>query len=232
MERRLRIRIERVFPTDDTVIEEISVPPDYIVEYAKNNRFSFGYTMSDTIYGMSAKVVISKFDTIKTLGLIKDDINFLNDYSDIIANIKIEINTDYKDKVWENPNFKLSILAKHFILSAVQSQYKKYGNIIEVIQFIDYSNKNIIQEVKPKISRIGTPYRLYVNNQLITEKFYPYSLYEDQQLEEVIFVDLTAGTHNVKLTPLVGDKLKINGFACDDQIITNISVNELSFQIQ
>jgi hypothetical protein len=101
-----------------------------------------------------------------------------------------------------------------------------------VIKFTEHKDKSISYELKPKISRVGTPYRLYVNNHLMTEKFYPYSLYEDQQLEEVIFVNLDAGEHNIKLENLVSDKLKINGFACDDLIITNISVNELSFQIQ
>jgi hypothetical protein len=232
MERRLRIRIERIFPIDDTVIEEILISNDYIVEYDKNNSFTFGSKTSNTIYGVSAKVVISKFGAIRTLGVIEDDINFLNDYSDIVANVEIEINTSYKDEVFDHPDFKMSMLTKHFILSSVKSLYKKYGNISEVIKLIDHSNKSINQELKPRRLKVGTPYQLYVNNQLMTEKFYPYSLYEDQQLEEVIFVNLPAGTHNVKLTPLISDKLKINGFACDNLIMTNINVNELSFQIQ
>jgi hypothetical protein len=232
MERRLRIRIERIFPIDDTVIEEILIPNDYIVEYAKNNGFTFGSNISNLIYGMSAKVIISKFSLIENLDIVKDDINFLNDYSDIIANVEIEINTRYQDEVWIYPNFKTSILTKHFILNAVQSRYKTYGNIIEVIKFIDHKDKSVIRNLKPKISKVGTPYRLYINNQLMTEKFYPYNVYEDQQLEEVLFVNLPAGTHNIKLVTLFGDNLKINGFACDDLIMTNISVDELSFQIQ
>jgi hypothetical protein len=228
MERRLRIRIDRVFSTDATVIEEILVPNDYIIEHTKNN----GFTMLNLIHEVSAKVIISKFGSITKLDLFKDNINFLNDYSDIVANVEIEINTSFKDEIWIYPSLKKSILSKYFILKAVQSYYKKYSNIIEVIKFIDHRDKSISHELKPKILGAGTPYRLYVDNQLITEKFYPYSLYEDQQLEEVIFVNLSAGTHNVKLENLVSDNLKINGFACDDLIMTNINVNELSFQIQ
>ena len=232
MERRLRIRIDRIMPTDDTIFEEILVPNDYIVEHAKNNGFTIGSRITNQIYGISAKVIISNFGVLRTLNVIEDNINFLNDYSDVVVNLEIEINTSYKDEVWVYSDFKTSEISKNFILNAVRSLYKKYGNVIEVIKFIDHRDKSVRNELKPKMSLVGTPYRLYVNNQLMTEKFYPYSVTEDQQIEEFIFVNLPAGTHNIKLVTLFGDNLKINGFACDDLILTNISVNELSFQIQ
>jgi hypothetical protein len=67
---------------------------------------------------------------------------------------------------------------------------------------------------------------------MITQKFYPYDIHNDQQLEETVFLDLSEGTHNIRLECLERNDLRINGFACDDYIITGISVNELSFQIQ
>jgi hypothetical protein len=98
----------------------------------------------------------------------------------------------------------------------------------------DFTHRNNFKIVNaPKIIKVVRfPYRLYVNNQLITQKFYPVNLPNNEQLEETVFVNLSNGTHHVKLECLEKNNLKINAFACDDQIITNISVNELSFQIQ
>ena len=225
MERRLRIRIERVSFTHLDVLEEISVSTDHVLEWSHKNKIK----LPENIDGFSADVKVERAGYFSSIDKIVD-------YTDIIVTTKIELNTNLRD----SPATTSSLLPQHtVILSAARTFYNSYTIFTEMIDVFDHRDKShrvftvpkkpLIGPVKPSI---GIAYRLYVNDQLFTQKFYPASLPDSQQLEENVFVDLPAGTHHIRLECLEKENLKINAFACDDQIMTNISVNELSFQIQ
>jgi len=222
MERRLRIRIDRIIPIDNST-KEITIPNGYIFDWVKDNKLTF----PNKIHGFRTKVVLSNFNILTKLGINQSDINFLFDYSNIV-HVEIEINTNYKNKESETS----ALLPQHgIILSALRSLYKKYDDVVEIVRVTDHKDKSVKILMTPNKKSVGTPYKLYINNQLITEKFYPYDIFNYEQLEENVFLNLSAGTHYIKLES-PSNNLKINGFACDDLIMTNISVNELSFQIQ
>jgi hypothetical protein len=218
MERHLRIRIEHVTFTHSKVLEEFNITKDYVLEWCSNNNLKFPSNVDE----FAANVRIVGYGHISNL---TEDI----DYSTVEINVNIRIVTK-----------KASLLPQHtIILSAARSLYKNYVNFLETVKVTNFTERNNFEIVNPpkiikkrKKSFEGIPYRLYVNDQLMTEKFYPSDLPKYEQLEEVVFVNLPQGTHNIKLECLDKINLKINGFACDDLIMTNISVNELSFQIQ
>ena len=204
MERRLRIRIEHVPSDDCSIIEEVLVDDN-------------------------TKFVVAKTGILTKFNLDPDYVNFLTDYANVVAVVDIELNKQFKDEIWRYP----IILPQHGpSLSAARALYRKYNKIVEVIKVVNHKNKSFNLLVNPTKPGVGTPYRLYVDDQMITEKFYPYNLPSFLQLEENVFLDLPKGTHNIKLESLGNNILKINGFACDDLIMANINVNELSFQIQ
>jgi hypothetical protein len=222
MERKLRIRIDRIIPIDNSP-KEITIPNGYIFDWVKDNKLTF----PNKIHGFRTKVVLSNFNILTKLGINQSDINFLFDYSNIV-HVEIEINTNYKNKESETS----ALLPQHgIILSALRSLYKKYDDVVEIVRVTDHKDKSVKILMTPNKKSVGTPYKLYINNQLITEKFYPYDIFNYEQLEENVFLNLSAGTHYIKLES-PSNNLKINGFACGDLIMTNISVNELSFQIQ
>jgi hypothetical protein len=218
MERRLRIRIEHVPFTHSNVLEKFNVTNEYVLEWCRNNNLIF----PTNVIQFSANVCIMGYGYSSN---ITDNI----EYSNVEINVNINIVTKLS-----------SLLPQHtIILSAARSLYKNYVNFLETVSVTDFTHRNNFKIVNaPKIIKVhkklfvGFPYRLYVNNQLITQKFYPGNLPNNEQLEETVFVNLSKGTHHVKLECLEKNNLKINAFACDDQIITDISVSKLSFQIQ
>lgn len=169
----------------------------------------------------TTKFVVAKTGILTEFNLDPDYVNFLTDYANVVAVVDIEINTQFKLLPQHGPS-----------LSAARALYRKYNKIVEVIKVTDHKDNSFKLLTTPTKPGLGTPYRLYVDDQMITEKFYPYNLPSFLQLEENVFLDLSKGTHSIKLESLGNNILKINSFACDDLIIANISVNELSFQIQ
>ena len=216
MERRLRIRIEHIPAGIDDVVEEFTVT-------------DLDAYFTSKIHGHSNNIVImksvkdrSKFD------INHEAVNFIHDFFDFIAVVDIHLNTDHENE----DHAQSSLLPQHgFILNAARSIYRKYDNIGEMIRVTDHKDKSVKILTSPNIYRVGSPYRLYIDDQMITEKFYPYSLSNHQQIEENISVNLSMGTHRVRLESLGKNNLKINGFACDDMMRNDISVSELSFQI-
>lgn len=229
MERRLRIRIEHVPFTDSSIIEEIPVTTEYIENF--NNSAATHFLKE--IIGFRINLRIVRLSKLTDINMVLDDtqINYLTDHSDIAAIIDLEINTDYQFEFWKYPSSNTEF-KYNFLLFVARSLYRKYNKITEIIRYVDYKDKSRKQLINPAQSKPGTPYRVYVNNQIITQKFYPYDISDYQQLEENVFLNLPAGTHQIRLEVLGNNNLKINGFACDDLIMTDISVNELSFQIQ
>lgn len=140
-----------------------------------------------------------------------------------IGIIQIETNTKFKNlPLDENISLKEKFPIDQYIISTAQDILKKYNTEVDFLRIIDHATKldkmtcdvgklwhfinkptqkiyvePIRQRVKDKT--VEGKYRLYLDDTLLIERYYPKDLWPNEQLEEELFVNIEPGLHTVKI---------------------------------
>ena len=80
--------------------------------------------------------------------------------------------------------------------------------------------------------RPGARYRIYLNDLMLTERFYPDDLLKEEQLEENIFLMLEPRLYEVKVENLSTNRIYITDLAVDQTAYNEINDYSYSFNIQ
>jgi len=78
----------------------------------------------------------------------------------------------------------------------------------------------------------GAKYRIYLNDFMLTERFYPEDLREDEQLEENVFLNLENNHYELTIENLTSNRVFITDFAVDNIATRNINDFTHSFKIK
>ena len=148
----------------------------------------------------------------------------------------IEIYVNYKDQPAIEIPFQLP--SHTYVLTALRAKLNSSHCDLEVISVFDHRTKQrqILTsglDLEYKGTKFGgSKYRLYLDNALLIERFYPYDLLESQQLEENMFVDITGNYHEIRVESETTNVVYITDIAVDDTVYSNINATEYSFNFQ
>ena len=78
----------------------------------------------------------------------------------------------------------------------------------------------------------GAKYRIYLNDFMLTERFYPEDLISNEQLEENIFLILEKNYYEIIIENLTSNRIFITDVAVDNTVTQNINAYSYSFEIQ
>jgi hypothetical protein len=78
----------------------------------------------------------------------------------------------------------------------------------------------------------GAKYRLYLNEYLLIERFYPSDLKANEMLEETVFLNLQNKKYEINIENLTNNKIFITDVAVDSSITRGINDFTYSFEIQ
>ena len=78
----------------------------------------------------------------------------------------------------------------------------------------------------------GAKYRIYLNDFMLTERFYPEDLRQDEQLEENVFLNLENNHYELTIENLTSNRVFITDVAVDNTVTRNINDFTYSFEIQ
>ena len=78
----------------------------------------------------------------------------------------------------------------------------------------------------------GAKYRIYLNDFMLTERFYPEDLRQDEQLEENVFLNLENNHYELTIENLTSNRVFITDFAVDNTVTRNINDFTYSFEIK
>lgn len=78
----------------------------------------------------------------------------------------------------------------------------------------------------------GAKYRLYLNEYLLIERFYPNDLKATEMLEETVFLNLENKKYEINIENLTNNKIFITDVAVDSSITKAINDFTYSFEIQ
>ena len=75
-------------------------------------------------------------------------------------------------------------------------------------------------------------YRLYLNDYLLVERFYPVSIGKDLQLEENVFLKVNADEYTLKLENLTRNTVYISDVSINHMLFRNINSFNHSFVLR
>jgi len=78
----------------------------------------------------------------------------------------------------------------------------------------------------------GAKYRIYLNDFMLTERFYPEDLIKNEQLEENIFLNLENKKYEINIENLTNNRIFITDVAVDNSISRDINDFTYSFEIK
>jgi hypothetical protein len=78
----------------------------------------------------------------------------------------------------------------------------------------------------------GAKYRLYLNEYLLIERFYPNDLKPNEMLEENVFLNLENKRYEINIENLTNNRVIITDVAVDNTVTRNINDFTYSFEIQ
>jgi len=78
----------------------------------------------------------------------------------------------------------------------------------------------------------GAKYRLYLNEYLLIERFYPSDLKATEMLEETVFLNLENKQYEINIENLTNNKIYITDIAVDGDVTRGINDFTYSFEIQ
>jgi hypothetical protein len=207
------------------------IDPSYFKEhgYLSESEWLTNKKTSDFI--INAAVVCAKeFSQLPVDQNIKK--SFLG-VADTISFIEIEMGISRKDEPFEvNQTYTLP---KHSLaLSYARKLLLPYNLTVELVIVKDYYNHSTQTIVTPAIETLppGAKYRLYLDNVIISERFLPYDILNNEVLEENVYIDILRGLHTVRIENLSKNKVSISAICLDGQIHTNINSDSYSFEFR
>jgi hypothetical protein len=153
------------------------------------------------------------------------------DQSTNILIIEIELGVSQRDNLV--PNSSISFTPNYtFALTVARHKVKDTVKDFEVVIVKDnYTRtRTVFTSPKPTTIPIGAKYRLFLDNIMISERFYPYDIIPDDILEENIIVDILPGKHEVRIENVRNHTVIITDLKFDQQIIRDVNAGSCSFE--
>lgn len=229
MDVKLKVRICLNNKFQDNLVQNLTVTePEVVKDFLEHNPNlnPESKVLKPKLADFEATAKLYNIGYVNQLPLSIEQLNAVTDKFQLVSIVDIKLYASLKHMI--GPNIpKNHMLNQHaYILNSLR---KRYPNK-DIFEYITVSNcweqsTNSFFDIGP--IEPGTRYRMYVDNVLITEKFYPYGLADAHQLEENVIVSLDSSEHNVQIETFKNNRLVINAVA-----ITNIDVDNVSFKLQ
>ena len=191
---------------------------------------TFGIS-NDRISDFSATTSVVSPASISKLDLPRQTIHALLDSTDKISLLDIELGVSRREL--PKGKFIPFVIPKYkYILDAAMrmSPIKDIPQIA-IIQDNYIKEKTII--TFPEQLPIGSKYRLFLDDVMVAERFFPYDLGPSEILEELVFLDIIPGHNHVLRVDTVGfNKVLITDMAINDQFTRGINDISCSFEFR
>lgn len=118
------------------------------------------------------------------------------------------------------------------ILSYMKTLMPNYRStiIMETINDL-YCETQTVELITKNKNPIGSKYRLYLDDILLTERFYPYKIIAEHLLLEEVSLELCGGLHTLRLENLNDNQVFIRDMMIDGKIISDIHALSYSFEV-
>lgn len=182
----------------------------------------------------TASVYLVSPTFLKTVELPKNILNPITDNNEKIILIDIELGSNIEKIPKTAPKIMLD---KYAIILATARKLIKSSALIGQIEIVKVTDNYLNEKyniITPTIDTfgIGTKYRLYLDDVMISERFYPYDMFDNEILEENVFVDILPGTHTLRVESFGKNTVKITHFGIIDQITRDINAESCSFEFR
>jgi hypothetical protein len=145
--------------------------------------------------------------------------------------MEIEMGISQRDNLV--PSTSISFTPNYtFALTVARHKTKDTVRDFEVVIVKDNYTKTRTVLIYPKatVMPVGAKYRLFLDNIMISERFYPYDIIPNDILEENIIVDILPGKHEVRIENVSNHTVIITDLKFDQQIIHDVNADSCSFE--
>lgn len=179
------------------------------------------YYRKDSIK-FNARVSIASTNSLMSTVVSRQHLYSLLDNYDTIKQVDIDI-LDYPDD---------HIGPKHLhILNAARYKSSHIKGGAEVVRVYDHRQQRLAVYHSNIKLNTGAKYRVYVDDILMIERHYSYDLDNNQQLEELLYLELPLGTHIVSIENLNRNTVYITDLMVNKQVYAQINSLNQSFEI-
>lgn len=224
MQRLLKIRLE----TSNSSLQSLSTIVDLTQRIEQEiKKIPLRFCPSDF------KVLAHFVDTETLKSMVIDHANYNRLVNNNNRFCVIEIENAYSTKDTQpNPFLELSFDRYKTIYSSAKAVLReKLTTMPHVLTVRDYQNMRVEQMIANTLGDIGVKYRLYLDNTMLIERFFPYNLLDSQCVEENVTVLLDPGKHSVKVETFALTQIKMSAMVVDNKVFDDINNVSYSFVI-